>query len=136
LQRIGPLLLMASLTSCDRQQSVEQNGESHFADADMYVTDEMDATHVPLRPGQAFEVRLREDGTIDQSRQWTVTAIPPHVRQLEVRVVPRQSAADAEATRIFRFATVAEGEGRLAFATPHGRQLGFLVEAANDMVID
>lgn len=93
---------------------------------------------VPLRPGQAFEVRLRGNRTTNPPIQWTLTEMPPHLRQLGVSLVSDSpDIPDAGATQVFRFGAVAEGESRLAFdAQGADRRVSFTVAAYNDLVID
>lgn len=91
-----------------------------------------------MRPGEVLEVRLPGSSATDRPQHWAIAAAPPQLRPCEWNVAPQTpGAAGADAVRVFRFAAVAEGEGRLAFdGGEPSRRISFQVHSYSDTIID
>jgi predicted secreted protein len=98
-----------------------QANQARSRPADIAATEAEDGATLALRRGQALEIRLHGNETID-----------PNWRPSGEEVVSDDPEADgAGATWIFRFTAVAEGRGRLVFdGGRSGRQVGFVVVTA------
>jgi predicted secreted protein len=109
-----------------------QANQARSRPADIAATEAEDGATLALRRGQALEIRLHGNETIDPPLAWSLAAAPPNLRPSGEEVVSDDPEADgAGATWIFRFTAVAEGRGRLVFdGGRSGRQVGFVVVTA------
>ena len=133
----GSLCVAFLLAACGPGRPDATNAQSP-ATPFFILTEAQDGGEFPLRPGEAFDVRLRGNETVDPPTTWSLAETPSILRLVGRNVVSDDADADgAGATWTFRFTVVAEGRGRLTFQSgASGRRVTFDILGDETAVYD